>query len=666
MKKQIKTYDIVFSGFGASSCILIIQLHKKNELKKKRILILEPSEKKTNDKTFCFWANPNEDIVLDHQEIVTHSWSKIKIDESITSNINPLKYHHISSEGLYKKTRKVLKSYDVTFSNETVDKVEEGELATVWTPKTKYMARLVFDSRPPEIKSQLSEKQNIWQSFLGYKVKLNNSVLDEETCTLMDFNIDQGGATQFVYVLPYSSNEALIELTRFGKKKIDKETAENALKNYIDKNYGGFEVKQIERGMIPMFMDMPRSIQSKRIIPIGTRAHMVKPSTGYAFKNMYEHAKTLSAETGKSRRARTSSTRFKFYDRLLILILAIWPKMGKPIFSRLFGSKSLPYILRFLDEKTSIKEDLHMFSKLHVRTFLRAVLYLFFEKSKPQMLLFSPLILYGVMRLVLPDYSLMTIYILILVGLFFVGIPHGAMDHKTGLFSKNKKINHIFILKYLSIMFVAYMSWFFSPTLALVMFILYSAWHFGETDIKEWNVNSKLIGFVWGILLFSALLLSHIPELNVILSALNVNQLPPDLPWEGLFIWSLILSFLLARAYNSFSWTMLTLFLAFSYWVPLVIAFAMYFIFHHSWSGWSHLKESFGESNLSLFKSALPFNVGAIVLFSIIFLNTDMSWEHNVAQLFVFTSCISLPHILCMSYFYNSPKKWVKNRIKVK
>jgi len=97
-----------------------------------------------------------------------------------------------------------------------------------------------------------------------------------------------------------------------------------------------------------------------------------------------------------------------------------------------------------------------------------------------------------------------------------------------------------------------------------------------------------------------------------------------------------------------------------------VIAFAIYFVFHHSRSGWSHLKESFGESNLSLFKSALPFNVGAIVLFLIIFLNTEMSQQHNIAQLFVFISCISLPHILCMSYFYNNPKQWIKKRIKVK
>ena len=53
---QIK-YDIVFSGFGASSCILIHELHKKNELLNKRILIIDPSEKKLMIKRFVFGPN---------------------------------------------------------------------------------------------------------------------------------------------------------------------------------------------------------------------------------------------------------------------------------------------------------------------------------------------------------------------------------------------------------------------------------------------------------------------------------------------------------------------------------------------------------------------------------------------------------------------------------
>ena len=656
MKNQRKTYDIVFAGFGASSCILINRLHKKKELNNKRILILDPSEKKTNDKTFCFWAKPDDDIVLDYQQVLTHSWSKVNIDTSKTSEITPFKYHHLNSEGLYQLTKNILKGYDVTFSNEIIERIDENTLATLWTKENTYTADLVFDSRPPKISKKLSEKQNIWQSFVGYKVLLTDDRLDKNTCTLMDFNVDQQGATQFVYVLPYSNNEALIELTRFGKEIINQESAEKVLKKYINQNFGTFSVKGVEKGKIPMFMDIPKSIQTERVIPIGTRAHMVKPSTGYAFKNMYKHAQQLSANVGQSKPKKNSAKRFQFYDSLLIFILAVWPQMGKPIFSRLFASKSLSYILRFLDEKTSIREDAFMFSKLHIGVFLRAVIYLFVEKYKAQLLLFSPVALYGILGFFVPEYAENIMYLFIFIGLFLVGIPHGAMDHKTGLFSESKKINLSFIFKYLGVMLVAYLVWLISPTVALVTFILYSAWHFGETDIQEWKMNSRFIGFIWGLLMFSALFFSHVSELNVILKALSVQQLPLELPWLGLFLWSLIISFLLARLHQSVPWLLLTCFLALSYWMPLVMAFAIYFVFHHSWSGWKHLRTSFKVSNWSLFKTALPFNLGAFVLFVVLFLNTRMGWDHNIAQIFIFISCISLPHILSMSYFYKKIK----------
>ena len=656
MKTHHTTYDIVFSGFGASSCILINQLHKKKELDNKRILILDPSEKKSNDKTFCFWANPDDDIVLDYQQVLTHSWSKVNIDTSKTSEITPFKYHHLNSEGLYQLTKNILKGYDVTFSNEIIERIDENTLATLWTKENRYTAQLVFDSRPPKISKNLSEKQNIWQSFVGYKVQMNGTPFDENACTLMDFKVDQQGATQFVYVLPFSNNEALIELTRFGKEIINQESAEKVLKKYINQNFGTFSIKEVEKGKIPMFMDMPKSIQTERVIPIGTRAHMVKPSTGYAFKNMYNHAQQLSAIVGQSKIQVKTPRRFKFYDRLLIFILAVWPEMGKPIFSRLFASKSLSYILRFLDEKTGLREELSMFSKLQIGTFLKAVLYLFIEKSKPQLILIAPLALYGILHFILPDYAELSIYALIAIGLFLVGIPHGAMDHKTGLFSNNKKINLSFIFKYLGVMFMAYLVWLISPTVALVTFILYSAWHFGDTDIQEWKMNSRFIGFIWGLLMFSALFFSHVSELNVILKALSVQQLPIELPWLGLFLWSLIISFLLARLHQSLPWLLLTCFLALSYWMPLVMAFAIYFVFHHSWSGWKHLRTSFKVSNWSLFKTSLPFNLGAFVLFVVLFLNTRMGWDYNIAQIFIFISCISLPHILSMSYFYKKIK----------
>ena len=120
--------------------------------------------------------------------------------------------------------------------------------------------------------------------------------------------------------------------------------------------------------------------------------------------------------------------------------------MGKPIFNRLFSSQSLSHILRFLDENTTVREDMGMFSKLQIGTFLKAVLYLFIEKSKPQLILFAPLMLYGILHFIIPEYAELSIYALIGIGLFFGGDSswgNGSQNRPIFRQQKNKSILYI-------------------------------------------------------------------------------------------------------------------------------------------------------------------------------------------------------------------------------
>ena len=141
---------------------------------------------------------------------------------------------------------------------------------------------------------------------------------------------------------------------------------------------------------------------------------------------------------------------------------------------------------------------------------------------------------------------------------------------------------------------------------------------------------------------------------------LDVQGLDLSLDYSLFFVVSLCISSLFALIFRRVQWLALVLFLVLSQWVPLVISFGIYFIFHHSFKGWSHLRESLGQNNLTLFKNALPFNIGAFVLFLFFFLNPQGSLETNTSLFFVFISCISFPHIFCMHRFYALRKKNVK------
>jgi Brp/Blh family beta-carotene 15,15'-monooxygenase len=312
--------------------------------------------------------------------------------------------------------------------------------------------------------------------------------------------------------------------------------------------------------------------------------------------------------------------------------------------------------MRFLDEKTSLREDIKMFYHLPIFIFLGSFTMLVMRKANSILFLFSSVLIYFLLQRFVPQATETIMYSLLISGLILIGIPHGAMDHMTKVLHPSKQITISFILKYLGLMAIVYLLWLYSSDLALVSFLLYSAWHFGQTDTEEWKIESSIVGFIWGVLFFLSLFSAHVEEFQQVLMLLEVTTIDYTLDYTLIFAASMIISSCLALIFKKIQWFALIAFLFLSQWIPLVISFGLYFIFHHSYEGWSHLKQSSGKSNLALFKVSLPFNIGAFILFLIFFLNPKSSLEVNTSLFFVFISCISFPHIVCMHKFYKLRK----------
>jgi hypothetical protein len=108
--------------------------------------------------------------------------------------------------------------------------------------------------------------------------------------------------------------------------------------------------------------------------------------------------------------------------------------------------------------------------------------------------------------------------------------------------------------------------------------------------------------------------------------------------------------------------TFSVLMLAIGLFLPLLTSFAVYFIAQHSIYGWIHLKKGLKTNNLSLYKKALPFNLGAVLFFILTIylvqigpLKTEKT--DFTALFFMFVACISLPHVIAMNKFYQKTFK---------
>ena len=666
-------YDFVFVGLGAGNSLILLSLIQKGLLKNKKVAIFEAESKSKNDKTYCFWASTEDSIVSDLSSIITHSFTAIQVGQSNLQRIEKQPYHYIRSIDLYEHTLQKLNEEQIKIYRVGVDNINcAGEIYSLCTVNETYYASYIFDSRATL--PNLKKKNEIYlnQSFYGLHIKCEKNVFKEHAFEMMNFDVDQNKFTQFMYVIPFSSNEALIELTRFGTDKIDIPYARGVLDNFMSKNFGNYKILSDETGCIPMttYINPPNS--SKGILNTGASANLIKPSTGYGFKNMYYFAELVSQriESNKfdkfNKIALESKQRFKFYDHLLLLILLYWPSKGKLIFTNLFKKQSILNIFSFLDEKSSLVQEFKIFASLPILLFLKA---LFVYLKNKNWLRYFVASLIVISYLILDKWNNQLAayfnYTVLIIGLLYIGIPHGALDH---LLTKNKNASlFLFIFKYVSIIVLYFIFWQFYPLLALFVFVVYSAFHFGESELIETSKKLDSFGvhakaFLMGTSILFFIIFSHPQESFGIVSHLSYFPFSIFSNLNYSFIAKMVASFsfiyILTQAVLSDRWSYLGLLflLLLGLKVPLILAFGIYFVFQHSSNAWQHLKLGLNMSSFQMYKKSSTYTLGALLIFlGIIFYGNDLeSIEGLWAYFFIFIACISFSHFFLMHLFYKS------------
>ncbi len=660
-------FDYIFIGAGASATLLLRSLESRGLLANKKIALIDADDKRKNDKTYCFWTSMDDNIAQNCQHLFSQTWSKISVNRQEPETLENSRYVHISSIALYDECRRIVEQHQLVRVHSSVSSIARTENGVqVITENGEFHAETIFDSRPPAFSLTEKNEALLWQTFIGHIISPSESHKQSDCVDLMDFDIPQNGYTQFMYVLPLTNNRILVEVTRFGIEPITSEQAEPILDTYIQRRFGTYTILETEKGTIPMSTAKIVREKIEGVISIGGRSGAIKPSTGYAFKKMFQGAEHLAEQLMTKKELtplKMEPKRFQFYDRLLLLILLQFPALGKPIFSVLFKKNHVFSVFRFLEGKTSIFQDIRILLTLPFRPFLRVLKTELSVSSKGVIAPFCMLLLSVFLLLVqtfAESYSFAIQLILFSVGFLAVGLPHGAVDHllESGVHVKGVKLS--FILKYLGVSFIFLLLWFLSADSALLFFLAYSIWHFGQCDFKEWipNKQNTWKNILWGTLLFGTLLIGHQTETNKILASLQTFELPfTDEQAIHISRILILISFIWSILERKVSFFLTVCMLFVGMYLPLLSAFSLYFIGQHSLNGWRHLKNGLQTNSKTLYLKSLPFNLGAIGILVISYwLNEnyfDLKNNFEMATIFfVFLSCISFPHIIWMHKFY--------------
>ncbi len=372
-----KRYVIIGAGAsGLSLCHALIQRGVTDD-----IVVLDQKTAFTDDRTWCFW----ETAPHPYRHLASFCWPRWDvITEDGPASQTSVRGGYACLRGIdfYNYLAKITRSApNVTLKlGCPVQSLQQTSGSVCVTAGGEdWDADAVFDSRPrPVSPGGLSFSQR----FFGQFLRTAAPVFNPSCCTLMDFRVSQQFGLHFVYVLPFSPTEALVENTYIqpiGAGKITAEQHRQEIHAYLIDAYSvdGFDVQREEAGAIPM-TTQPFPKRDGRIFFIGTAGGCSKPSSGYTFTRIQEQCRQIAdaVQTGtlESFRETPTSWRYQFFDTVFLQALQDNPGAFPGYFHRLFTRVPPDTLTAFLSEASTWTGDLPIIRALPLRPFLSAAL----------------------------------------------------------------------------------------------------------------------------------------------------------------------------------------------------------------------------------------------------------------------------------------------------
>ncbi|MBS1665972.1 MAG: lycopene cyclase [Bacteroidetes bacterium] len=373
-----KQYDYIISGAGCAGLSLLMRMISSGKFSDKKILLIDQSEKKVNDRTWCFWEK--EPGFFDG--LVYHQWKNLWFHSKKDSrllNIDPYSYKMIRGIDFYDycfDRIRQQKNIDLIFGKVEAIKSDAGETFLLMDGE-KIRANYIFNSIRFQQPTLQKKDFLLLQHFKGWVIEASGNVFSSTDATLMDFRVSQEYGMGFFYVLPFSSSKALVEFTLFSEKLLPAAVYDQELENYLNRFYQTiiYSKQEEEFGIIPMTNYQFPSKQNN-IIHIGMAGGQTKPSSGYTFQFIQKQSEALvrSMVANGVPQCQAAKKRFHFYDSVLLNVISTGKISGENIFANMFSKNKPTDIFKFLDNESHWLQDIGIIQSLPTKPFLQAAL----------------------------------------------------------------------------------------------------------------------------------------------------------------------------------------------------------------------------------------------------------------------------------------------------
>ena len=272
------TYDVILVGGGLSNALNAWRL--KQVRPDVRLLVLEAGERLGGNHTWSFHSSDvSPEALAWLQPLICRSWPEQEVRFPGHARVLPTGYHSITSDRLHEVIAPALGPsvrYNVRAASLRADGVVLDTQETI-------AGRCVFDGRgfPRDANVALG-----YQKFLGLEVR-TAAPHGLTRPVIMDARVEQFDGYRFVYCLPFSPTEMLIEDTYYSDKPdLDLPLLRRRVDDYAAAN--GYRIASVvreESGVLPIVLAGDSGAfwpEGQEVASAGLRAGLFHPTTSYS------------------------------------------------------------------------------------------------------------------------------------------------------------------------------------------------------------------------------------------------------------------------------------------------------------------------------------------------------------------------------------------------
>ena len=324
-------------GIIGAGCAGLSLAARASELPDHDITLIAPNDDEADDHIWGFWSMPWLQAATSLARARWTRWRIISHDLDISHESERHPYCAIHRHSWLQHCRKQASAGGVRIEQELFPSMPRQQ---------------ILDSRPPRVVDGM-----MLQHFVGFEVTAVAGSFDPTTAILMDFRCDQTRGMHFIYCLPFSDQEALIESTLFSPDLAPPDFYCAAITSYLNKtcHLPSFEISRRESGVIPLGV---LARHDPRLVGIGANGGAIRPSSGYAFsfiQKQIDHA-VSHAVAGKPLAVSIPHSAFELWmDRIFLAVLRRHPELAPNIFTAMAAALTGDEFAYFLSGEAGVK-----------------------------------------------------------------------------------------------------------------------------------------------------------------------------------------------------------------------------------------------------------------------------------------------------------------------